>query len=51
VKAAELLHERTFGHMVCLRGNEITSIPLEDATSKTKEVPNEMYDLAAVFFQ
>lgn len=38
VKAVELASENIFGQMVCLKGNEITYIPIEDAISKTKLV-------------
>jgi ATP-dependent phosphofructokinase / diphosphate-dependent phosphofructokinase len=51
VKAAELLQSGTYGRMVCLAGAEISSIPLEEATAGTREVPLEMIELAKVFFQ
>lgn len=51
VKAADLLNEGVFGHMVCLQGNEVRSISLKEATSTPKVVPESLYDLACLFFQ
>jgi 6-phosphofructokinase 1 len=39
-----------FGRMAALRGNEVTSIPLADATRTLKRVPAEYFDVARVFF-
>ena len=39
-----------FGKMAALRGNEVTSIPLADATRTLKRVPAEYFDVARVFF-
>ena len=51
VAAIELVHSGKFGHMVALRGNSIESVPLKDATSVTKTVTKDMYDVAKVFFE
>ncbi len=39
VYAVCLLKERKFGRMVCLKGQEITSVPIAKAVSKIKTVP------------
>jgi len=39
VKALNLAIEGNFGQMVCLRGHEISSVPLEQAVGQTKTVP------------
>lgn len=41
VAAAELIHRENFGVMVSLKGNEITSVPLEEAVDCIKTVPAE----------
>ncbi len=37
--AAELLAEGRFNRMVCLKGNEVTSVPIEQVAGKLKLVP------------
>lgn len=37
--AAEMLAQGTYNQMVCLRGTEVTSVPLEKIAGKTKLVP------------
>jgi len=39
VAGVELVAEEKFGWMVCLKGNEISSVPIEEAVSKLKTVP------------
>jgi 6-phosphofructokinase 1 len=46
VAAMELAHTGNFGRMVALRGNEITSIPLEDAVANLKTVDPAFYRMA-----
>jgi ATP-dependent phosphofructokinase / diphosphate-dependent phosphofructokinase len=46
VAAMELVHNGDFGKMVALRGNEITSITLEDAVSHLKTVDAKYYAMA-----
>lgn len=46
VAAMHLVHSGDFGKMVALRGNEITSIPLEDAVANLKTVDPEFYMMA-----
>ncbi len=51
VKAIELVHDRKFGEMACLRGNEMTSVSLSEATGTLKTVPVEWWNFAKVFFK
>ncbi|SMO58989.1 6-phosphofructokinase 1 [Saccharicrinis carchari] len=39
--AAELIHSKQFGNMVCLTDNKISSIPLEEVGGKTKLVEKD----------
>jgi ATP-dependent phosphofructokinase / diphosphate-dependent phosphofructokinase len=48
--AADLVLAGRFGYMVALRGNEIVSVPLEEAIAELKTVPREWYDVARAFF-
>ena len=38
-KAIELAYEMKFGHMVSLRGNDVTSVPVKEAILRLKTVP------------
>jgi ATP-dependent phosphofructokinase / diphosphate-dependent phosphofructokinase len=46
VAAIDLVHEGRFGRMVALKGNDITSVPIADAVAKTRQVNQEMIDMA-----
>jgi 6-phosphofructokinase 1 len=48
--AADLVHERRFGLMAALRGDEIVPVPLAEAVTQPKLVPRELYDVARAFF-
>jgi ATP-dependent phosphofructokinase / diphosphate-dependent phosphofructokinase len=37
--AAEMLAEGVYNHMVCMKGSEVTSVPLEQVAGRTKLVP------------
>jgi 6-phosphofructokinase 1 len=50
VHAIEAVHDGAFGMMVALRGTEIVRVPLAEATSQLKLVPEERYAEAEVFF-
>jgi 6-phosphofructokinase 1 len=50
IKAVDLIEEGKLGHMVCLKGNEITSIPLLEAMTKLKLVNQEWTHLAEIFY-
>jgi phosphofructokinase-like protein len=45
VRAADLVHEKTFGVMVALRGTGLVAIPLAEATGELKQVPRSFYDM------
>jgi 6-phosphofructokinase 1 len=49
VKAVDLIEQGKLGHMVCLKGNEITSIPLLEAMTKLKLVDQEWIRMAEIF--
>jgi len=46
VAAMELVHTGSFGRMVALRGNEITSIPINEAVAHLKTVDPAFYAIA-----
>ncbi len=50
IKAVELVKEGRFGEMAALRGNRITSCPLEKAVDREKPVSKNIYNMAALFF-
>ena len=50
VFAADLVHERRFGMMAALHGDEIVAIPLAEATKELKLVDPRLFAVAEVFF-
>ena len=46
LKAADLVHEGTFGRMAALQGDAIVDVSLEEATRELKTVPPEWYAVA-----
>jgi ATP-dependent phosphofructokinase / diphosphate-dependent phosphofructokinase len=50
LKAADLVHEGSFGRMAALHGDEIVDISLDEATAELKTVPEEWYAVARAFF-
>jgi phosphofructokinase-like protein len=50
VKAVELISDNRFGEMTALRGNRITSIPLQQVANGIKTVNMNAYRVAATFF-
>jgi phosphofructokinase-like protein len=48
--AIDAVHDGDFGKMVALRGTDIVRVPLQEATSELKTVPEERYTEAEVFF-
>ncbi|MBI4187649.1 MAG: 6-phosphofructokinase [Chloroflexi bacterium] len=50
VKATELVERKIFGVMTSLKGNRITSVPLEAVQDKTKTVNMGIYHVAEYFF-
>jgi len=47
IGAIDLVHEGRFGRMVALKGNDITSVPIADAISRTRYVSKELMDVAS----
>ena len=50
VNAADAAHAGEYGMMVSLRGEDIGRVPVADAVSHLKLVPQSRYDDAAAFF-
>ena len=50
LRAAEAVKNGEWGKMVALRGNEIVTVSLDEATEETKTVPDDLYRAAATFF-
>jgi phosphofructokinase-like protein len=50
LKAADLVHEREFGTMAALHGDDVVGVPLRDAVAGLKTVPPAWYDVAKAFF-
>jgi 6-phosphofructokinase 1 len=50
VKAVELIKDRKFGEMTALRGNRITSVPLNKVADRIKTVHLNAYRIAQIFF-
>jgi 6-phosphofructokinase 1 len=49
VKAVDLIEEGKLGHMVCLKGNQITSIPLVEAMTQLKLVDQDWIRMSRIF--
>ena len=50
VHACDMVAQGEFGKMAALRGNEIVSVELAEATRELKKVPEEFFKVAQVFF-
>ena len=50
VKATELVQENKYGEMAALKGNKITSVPLEKVENKIKTVNLNVFQIAEKFF-
>lgn len=50
VRAAEAVKNAEWGKMVALRGNDIVTVSLGEATDETKTVPKDLYDMMHSFF-
>ncbi len=50
LRAAEAVKNGEWGQMVALRGSEIVTVSLNEATEETKTVPDELYRAAETFF-
>ena len=50
LRAAEAVKNGEWGKMVALRGSEIVTVDLSEATEETKTVPDDLYAAARTFF-
>jgi 6-phosphofructokinase 1 len=50
VKAAEMAHDKKFGMMAALQGNQIVEVPVEAGVGELKTLDMKLYDVAKVFF-
>ena len=50
VAAIDAVHNATFGVMVALRGQDIVTVPIAEATAELKTVDPKIYEVAEVFF-
>jgi 6-phosphofructokinase 1 len=50
LKASDLVAEGAFGQMAALRGDDVISVPLAEATAELKTVPDAWYGVARTFF-
>jgi ATP-dependent phosphofructokinase / diphosphate-dependent phosphofructokinase len=50
LKAADLVQEGRFGRMAALHGDAIVDVPLEEATTELKTVPDDWFQVARAFF-
>src|SRR5918999_1734893 len=49
LKAADLVHEGSFGLMAALQGDRVVAVPLKDAVAELKTVPPDWYETAKAF--
>ncbi len=50
LRAAEAVKNGEWGQMVALRGNDIVTVSLDEATAETKTVPEDFYKVVETFF-
>jgi phosphofructokinase-like protein len=50
LRAAEAVKNGEWGKMVALRGNDIVTVDLSEATEETKTVPSDFYEVVETFF-
>ncbi len=50
LKASDLVAEGAYGQMAALRGDDVISVPLAQATAELKTVPDAWYEVARTFF-
>jgi len=50
VKAFEMAVGREWGQMAAIRGNRVVSVPLEEAVASIKQLDEEIYHVAEIFF-
>jgi 6-phosphofructokinase 1 len=50
LKAADLVIAGDYGTMAALRGDDVVSVSLEEATAELKTVPDDWYSVGRAFF-
>jgi ATP-dependent phosphofructokinase / diphosphate-dependent phosphofructokinase len=50
IKAYELVRHQQWGQMVAIRGNKVISVPLSEAVGELKQLDEDIYKVAEVFF-
>ena len=50
LRAAEAVKNGEWGRMVALRGSDVVTVSLDEATAETKTVPEDLYNDARTFF-
>ena len=50
VAAIDAVHRGEFGVMVALRGLDVVTVPIEEATAELKTLDPKLYEVAEVFF-
>ncbi len=50
LRAAEAVKNGEWGQMVALRGSDVVTVSLDEATAETKTVPDDLYNAARTFF-
>ena len=50
IAAIDAVHDRDFGKMVALRGNEIVRVPLAEGVGELKTIDPKIFEVAEVFF-
>ena len=50
IAAIDAVHDEAWGTMVALKAGEIVRVPIAEATAELKLVPEEVYEVARVFF-
>jgi len=50
LRAAEAVKHGEWGQMVALRGNDVVTVPLEEATAETRTVPEDLQQALRTFF-
>lgn len=50
IAATDLVHQRKFGRMVALSGNQIVDVPVEAGVGELKTLDLDLYKIAEVFF-
>jgi phosphofructokinase-like protein len=50
IAAIDLASEKQWGTMAAVRGMDVTPVPINEAASEIKKVPDSLYEVAEVFF-